>query len=82
MRTPYPTAATLESLRLALHTLEQTEAGTPADVADLKRILIQRIAELELLFAIQGAPTLKTKAIADLDTAPASDQLHRFRKTA
>jgi hypothetical protein len=77
-----PTAATLESLRRTLQALEQTEAGTSADVAGLKRILIQRIAELELLFPVQPAQTLKTKAIADLDTAPASDQLRRFRKTA
>jgi hypothetical protein len=62
MSPPYATPATLESLRVTLQKLEQTAAIAPDDIAELKRILLQRIAELELQFAIapgqpQPAPT-------------------------
>jgi hypothetical protein len=46
------TQATLESLRVTLQKLEETAHVTPADIVELKRILLHRIAELELLFEL------------------------------
>ncbi len=48
---------TLESLRITLQKLEQTSdtASDRQDVAELKQILMNRIAELETLHALQPA---------------------------
>jgi hypothetical protein len=48
---------TLESLRVTLQKLEQTTDATAdgRDVAELKQILLNRIAELEALNALQPA---------------------------
>ncbi len=49
---------TIESLRVLLKTVEQTTgvARNSADLAELRRILVHRIAELEIAQAsIQGA---------------------------
>ena len=64
-----PSRETIESLRLTLETLEQsTDTATDAEGAgELKRILLARIADLEMLDALHAQPSL-TKA-SDVPTA-------------
>ena len=61
---------TLESLRVTLQKLEQTTDATAdgRDVAELQQILLNRIAELEALNALQpaGADTSNVSAPSDL----------------
>jgi hypothetical protein len=47
-----PSSETLESLRVTLQKLEQTTDANGQDIAELKQILLNRIAELEALSAI------------------------------
>ncbi len=53
---PRPTESTIEALRLTIHQIEQTtDPGVdPESVAELKRILLNRIAELEAVPALTG----------------------------
>lgn len=46
---PRPTESTIEALRLTIHQIEQTTDPSvdAVSVAELKRILLNRIAELE-----------------------------------
>ena len=53
-----PVAVTLESLQVTLHKLEQT-ADPTQDAADLKRILLRRIAELEAAQAVETISILQ-----------------------
>jgi len=52
---PRPARETLDSLRVTLQKLEQTKDATSdgPDAAELKQILLNRIAELETLQALQ-----------------------------
>ena len=67
-----PARETLESLRVTLHKLEQTadSASDRQDVAELKQILLNRIAELETLNALQPADTDPAVASAPSDLPP------------
>ena len=64
-----PSRETLESLRVTLHKLEQTTdpASDGQDVAELKQILLNRIAELETLNALQPADAEPAIASAPSD---------------
>ncbi len=66
--TTRPTQETLESLRLTLQKLEQTTdlASDGRDVIELKQILLNRIAELEALNALQPAKAEPVPEGADL----------------
>ena len=66
--TPRNTRETLDSLRVTLQKLEQTadSVSDGRDVAELKQILLNRIAELETLNALQPAPTEPVQAPSDL----------------
>jgi hypothetical protein len=46
---PRPTTETIETLRRTLKQFEQTEGATndPVDMTEMRRILLQRVAELE-----------------------------------
>ena len=69
-----PTPKSLELLRVTLHKLEQTSdpASTEASIADLKRVLVNRIADLEL------AKTLE-RADVEIDETPEPTDLIRPR---
>jgi hypothetical protein len=62
-----PTHETLESLRLTLLKIEQSaEPDQDAEaLADLKRILLQRIAELEAIEAIESGAAETTDQVED-----------------
>lgn len=69
---------TLESLRITLQKLEQTNdpASNRQDVAELKQILLNRIGELETLQAlhpeeIEVAPALATSDLPSIAAAEA-----------
>ena len=66
--TPRPTRETLDSLRVTLQKLEQNAdpASNGQDVAELKQILLNRIAELETLNALQPAESEPVSAPSDL----------------
>jgi hypothetical protein len=68
-----PAEETLESLRLTLLKVEQSaEPEQDAEaLAELKRILLQRIAELEAIQALESAESADKPNPADL-VAPAS----------
>jgi len=71
-----PAHETLESLRLTLLKVEQT-AEPDQDreaLADLKRILLQRIAELEAVQAIESAAALQS-APGQTEDKPSSADL-------
>jgi hypothetical protein len=53
-----PPRETVESLRLTLQSLEQSADPTsnPDEVAELKQILLKRIADLEILDALETQP--------------------------
>jgi hypothetical protein len=63
---------TLESLRVTLHRLEQTtdSASDGQDVAELKQILLNRIAELETLNALNPQDPDHAPATAPSDLPP------------
>jgi hypothetical protein len=65
-----PSRETIESLRLTLESLEQsTDPGAdPGEVAELKRILLARIADLEMLDALQAQSSVSKTP--DGTTAP------------
>lgn len=67
-----PSRETLDSLRVTLHKLEQTTDSTSdgQDVAELKQILLNRIAELETLNALQPADTEPAPAPAPSELPP------------
>ena len=62
------TQETLESLRVTLQKLEQTAdpASNGQDVVELKLILLNRIAELETLHALQPAAAEPEPKASDL----------------
>lgn len=62
------TQETLESLRVTLQKLEQAAdpASNGQDVVELKQILLNRIAELETLHALQPAEAEPEPAPSDL----------------
>jgi hypothetical protein len=66
--TPRNTRETLDSLRVTLQKLEQTadSVSNGQDVAELKQILLNRIAELETLNALQLAESEPVPAPSDL----------------
>ena len=72
---PRPTRETIESLRITLHKLEQTadREHDEQSMADLKRIVLNRIAELEMSVSLESveAEIAETPAPADL-VPPAS----------
>ena len=57
-----PSRETLESLRLTLQKLEQTADPTSdaQAVAELKRIIVKRIADLEMLDALDSQSSVST----------------------
>ena len=68
----------LESLRATLQKLEQTDAPAedPESFADLKRILLSRIADLELAQMLETAEAATDKApnAADLVPPPLAEE--------
>jgi hypothetical protein len=62
------TRETLESLRITLQKLEQAAdpASNGQDIVELKQILLNRIAELETLHALQPEETEREPAASDL----------------
>ena len=66
--TPRNTRETLDSLRVTLQKLEQTadSVSDGRDVAELKQILLNRIAELETINALQPAQADPVAAPSDL----------------
>jgi hypothetical protein len=68
---PRPARETLDSLRVTLQRLEQTIDPSPDghDVAELKQILLNRIAELEALQALQP-PEVIAPAQAPSELSP------------
>jgi hypothetical protein len=70
--TPRSPRETLESLRVTLHKLEQsTDAASDGqDAAELKQILLNRIAELETLNALNPADPEPVAATAPSDLPP------------
>ena len=71
-----PARETLDSLRVTLHKLEQ--AADPMsdgqDVVELKRILLNRIAELEALEALQPDGVVPAPAPSDLPSIAAAEE--------
>jgi hypothetical protein len=70
--TSRPSRETLESLRVTLHKLEQTtdSASDGQDVAELKQILLNRIAELETLNALSPPDSEPASAPAPTELPP------------
>ncbi len=66
--TTRPARETLDSLRITLQKLEQTTdpASDGQDVTELKQILLNRIAELEALQALQPEEVAATPAPSEL----------------
>jgi hypothetical protein len=68
---------TLESLRITLQKLEQTSdpASNREDVAELKQILLNRIAELETLHALhpEEPEVAQAPATSDLPSIAAAE---------
>jgi hypothetical protein len=56
----------IDNLRRMVQKVEQTQGAVPVDIADLKRLLLARIAELESKEATEGsqAPTSQTRRAA------------------
>jgi len=73
---PRPAQETVDSLRVTLQKLEQ--AADPVsdgqDVAELKRILLNRIAELETLQALQPEQVATAPAPSDLPSIAAAEE--------
>ena len=67
--TSRPSRETLQSLRVTLHKLEQAtdSVSNGQDVAELKQILLNRIAELESLNALSPADSEPAAASAPSD---------------
>jgi hypothetical protein len=63
---------TLDSLRVTLHKLEQTNdsASDGQDIVELKQILLNRIAELETLNALSPQDSEPVPASAPSDLPP------------
>jgi len=68
-----PTSQTLESLRLTLQNLEQSADSTsdPQELAELKGILLRRIADLELLDALSSQSAASPVSDEQSNGAPA-----------
>ena len=68
-----PTPQTLESLRLTLQNLEQTADPTsdPQELAELKGILLKRIADLEVLDALSSQSAVSAASDEQSNAAPA-----------
>jgi hypothetical protein len=71
-----PTHETLESLRITLQKMEQiTESESDThDVTELKRLLLNRIAELETLEALQPEEVHPQPILSDLPAIAASTE--------
>ena len=67
-----PTQETLDSLRVTLHKLEQTNdsASDGQDIVELKQILLNRIAELETLNALTPQDSQPAPATAPSELPP------------
>jgi hypothetical protein len=82
--TPRSSKETLESLRVTLQKLEQTDSPSNGqDIAELKQILLNRIAELEALSAmgpseVESAPP----APSDLPPLAVTTEEDGVKKTA
>ena len=68
-----PTPQTLGSLRLTLQNLEQSADPTsdPQELAELKGILLRRIAELEVLDALSSQSAASPVSDEQSDATPA-----------
>ena len=81
---PRPARETLDSLRVTLQKLEQ--AADPVsdgqDVVELKRILLNRIAELEALEALQPEEVVPEPAPSDLPSIAAVAEEQPTQETA
>ena len=68
-----PTPQTLESLRLTLQNLEQTADPTsdPQELAELKGILLKRIADLEVLDALSSHSAVSPASDEQSNPGPA-----------
>jgi hypothetical protein len=78
------TKETLESLRVTLQKLEQTtdSPSNGQDIAELKQILLNRIAELEALSAIEPAAVESApSAPSDLPSLPVATDENGLKKT-
>ena len=66
--TPRPTRETLDSLRITLQKLEGTAhaASSGQDIAELKQILLNRIAELEALNVLEPQEVAQVTSPSDL----------------
>ncbi len=66
------TAETLESLRATLQKLEQSPAAAanPQSFSELKRVLLNRIAELELAQTLEASDPATDKAPDPADLVP------------
>jgi hypothetical protein len=83
--TARPTRETLESLRVTLQKLEQTAdpASNGQDVLELKQILLNRIAELETLNALERQPDAEAaSAPSDLPPLPVVTEEDAIAETA
>lgn len=67
-----PTPETLESLRATLLKLEQTDdpPEAPKSISELKRILLNRIAELEILQALETSDAATDKPPEPAELVP------------
>jgi len=66
-----PTPKSLELLRMTLQKLEQTSpASGEASIADLKRVLVNRIADLELAKTLEPADAEFDEAHEPADLVP------------
>jgi hypothetical protein len=77
---------TLESLRVTLQRLEQASdlAADRQDIAELKQILLNRIAELETLNSLQPqrASAEKARPLSDLPALPVATAEDPVKETA
>lgn len=76
-----PAPGTLESLRATLQKLEQSDAPAedPQSFSELKRILLSRIADLELAQALEAADPATDEVSETPDLVPpasAVDEIH------
>jgi hypothetical protein len=65
-----PPSETVESLRTTLQKLEQENPPDDESLTELKRILLARIAELELVQALEAAATPSDEAPKPADLVP------------
>jgi hypothetical protein len=84
LMTPRPSRDTLDSLRVTLQKLEQTTDATSnrQDIAELKQILLNRIAELETLNMLDPQEAVPASASSDLPPLAAVTEKDRITESA